>query len=89
MADRDLEKQLREMADDLKRMRDELRVRLHLAGLDVRDRWNELEPRIGNAEKFAHEVNETSRRKLSELRDGLRDLLERVRRESGDEQPHA
>ena len=91
MADRDLERQLGDMADELKRLRDELRVRLHLAGLDVRDRWRELEPKLAQPEKLAHEVNETSRKRLAELRDRARELLERVRRESGEsgDQPHA
>lgn len=89
MAQKDLEHQMREMADELKRLRDEVRVRLHLAGLDARDRWNELEPSMAQVEKLAREVNEASKRKLGDLRDRLRELVERVRRDADQgQQPH-
>ena len=35
----------------LRTLRDEVKVDLHLAGMEVRDRWAELEPRIAEAEK--------------------------------------
>ena len=90
MAQRDLEQQMRELADELRRLRDEVRVKVHLAGLDARDRWKELEPSTGQIEKLAREVNEASKRKLAELRDRLRELVERVRRDSDhQDQPHA
>lgn len=89
MPNKDIEQQVREMADDVKRLRDELRMRLHLAGLDAKKRWDELEPSRNQAQQLARDAGEGSRRKLSELRDGLRELLERVRGEVGDRQdPH-
>lgn len=89
MPDKDIEQQVRELAEDVKRLRDELRVRLHLAGLDARKRWDEMAPSRNLAQQLADGAGETSRRKLSELRDGLRELLERVRRDDDDRQhPH-
>lgn len=89
MAQRDLEHQMQDLADELKRLRDEIRVKLHLAGLEARDRWNELEPSMGQVEKLAREVNEASKRKLGDLRDRLKELVERVRRDSDQQdQPH-
>ncbi|MCA9499885.1 MAG: hypothetical protein MRJ67_06280 [Nitrospirales bacterium] len=35
--------QLQKIADDLKRQRDELQVKLHLAKADARDEWAKLE----------------------------------------------
>lgn len=84
MPDKDIEQQVRELADDVKRLRDELRVRLHLAGMDARKKWNEMEPGRAHVQQLAQDVGEGSRRKLSELRDALRELLERVRGETGD-----
>lgn len=89
MAQGDLEHQMRDLADELKRLRDEIRVKLHLASLEARDRWDELEPSMGQVEKLAREVNEASKRKLGELRDRLKELVERVRRDSDQQdQPH-
>ena len=89
MAQGDLEHQMRDLADELKRLRDEIRVKLHLASLEARDRWNELEPSMGQVEKLAREVNEALKRKLGELRDRLREVVERVRRDSDQQdQPH-
>ncbi len=36
--------------DDLRRIADELQVQLHLAGMEARDRWRALEPRIAALE---------------------------------------
>ncbi len=37
----------------LRTLRDEARVRVHLAGLDIRDAWSKLEPKIEDAEREA------------------------------------
>ncbi|HNP61986.1 MAG TPA: hypothetical protein PKM72_14155, partial [Nitrospirales bacterium] len=37
--------QLQKIADDLKRQRDEVQVKLHLAKADARDEWAKLETR--------------------------------------------
>ena len=42
-------------------MRDEVRVRLHLATMEAKDEWNKLEPHLAGAEKAAGVVTESSR----------------------------
>jgi len=37
--------------DELRRMRDELEVKIHLAGMEARDRWQELKPRLATLEE--------------------------------------
>jgi hypothetical protein len=32
--------------DDLRRIADELQLKIHLAGMEARDRWRALEPRL-------------------------------------------
>jgi BMFP domain-containing protein YqiC len=39
--------------NDVQRLADEVELQVHLAGMDARDRWNELEPRL---EKLEHQV---------------------------------
>jgi hypothetical protein len=35
---------------DLEQMRDEIRVKLHLAGMDAKDSWRDLEPKLDKLE---------------------------------------
>lgn len=50
-ADKTLKQDLEDTRDDLRRMADEIRVKLHLAGMDAKDAWNEIQPRL---EDFEH-----------------------------------
>ena len=45
----------------LQTLRDEVRVRLHLGGLDLRDQWRKLEPHLEDVEKKAEELTDASR----------------------------
>jgi isopentenyl diphosphate isomerase/L-lactate dehydrogenase-like FMN-dependent dehydrogenase len=37
--------------DDVRRIADEVQLKLHLAGMDARDRWNQLQPHLAEVEK--------------------------------------
>lgn len=37
--------------DDLRQIADELELKIHLAGMDARDRWKELKPRFAQLEQ--------------------------------------
>jgi hypothetical protein len=39
------------LVDDLRTLRDEARVRLHLAAMDVRDAWESLRPLVNEVER--------------------------------------
>ncbi len=39
--------------DELTQMRDEIRVKLHLAGMDAKDAWRDLEPKLDKLEQNA------------------------------------
>jgi hypothetical protein len=64
----------------LRQLRDEIRLKVHLAGMEARDAWRKLEPRFGNAERLVVETTETSRRELT-------DLVERFKQFLGSIQP--
>lgn len=57
---------------------DEIRVKLHLAGMDAKEEWRKLEPQLAEVERAAsdlseaacHAVSETVKR-LSKLRSSL------------------
>ena len=50
-AEKTLKQELEETKDDLLRTADEIRVKLHLAGMDVKDAWQELEPKLAHFEQ--------------------------------------
>ncbi len=63
--------QLRKSLERLQTLRDEVRVRLHLGSLDIKDQWRKLEPLLGEVEKRAQELTEASH-------DALQDAVKRV-----------
>ncbi len=56
---------------ELRRMADELRVRIHLAGLDARDAWAELEIRMQGLEERAAVLGARAKDQLALVRAGL------------------
>ncbi len=43
-----LEDNIEEVFEELEQQRDELRLKVHLAGMEIRDSWDELEERWDN-----------------------------------------
>ena len=68
--------------DDLVQLRDEIRVKVHLAGLDARTEWGRLEPRVdelegkarGALDKAAGEVAQGTREALDEVIEAMKRL---------------
>jgi hypothetical protein len=76
-----LEAKLSEEIEDLKRVRDELRVRIHLGKAEAKDLWEATEAKLqeveskvrhvaSQAEEPLHEVGEAAKLLLEEIRDG-------------------
>ncbi|WP_394842367.1 hypothetical protein LZC95_35495 [Pendulispora brunnea] len=55
-ASHEVKKQLEATIAALEEFRDETRVKLHLAGMEARDRWNELEPHLLDVQDRARKV---------------------------------
>jgi hypothetical protein len=77
--DLDLKAELQKGAELLKTLRDEIKVKLHLGGMEVKDQWAKLEPELWKVERAAQQTTESSKRlvdeaiqKLKSLRDSLR-----------------
>ncbi len=68
--------------DEIRRLADELDVKIHLAGMDARDRWHELQPRLAELEKTlehsGERVVDTVEHELGEVRTALRALRDEV-----------
>ena len=50
-ADKTLKQDLEDTRNDLKRAADEIRVKMHLAGMDAKDAWDEIQPRLEDFER--------------------------------------
>jgi hypothetical protein len=63
-------------------MADELALRVHLAGMDARDRWNALQPRLAEVERAvlrgSDRAEEVVAKELSELGVALRRLRDDI-----------
>ena len=57
----ELKSELKKSLSHLQTLRDEVRVRLHLASMDLKDQWNKLEPHLADVEKKAVDASEASR----------------------------
>jgi hypothetical protein len=79
MNERQMRDWMKENLDRLKTLRDEIRVDIHLASMDAKDRWKELEPVMRDAEKLADEVTDVSRRAMEEMVEKFRHFRESVR----------
>ena len=51
----------------LKQLRDEIQLELHLAGMEAKDVWKKLEPRIAGVEKAAHGASHATRDLVNDL----------------------
>ena len=78
--------QLQKIADDLKRQRDELQVKLHLAKADARDEWAKLETsweevktKMDAVRKEAGHTTESVASGLSGVLDELKKGYDRIR----------
>ncbi|MBZ0118042.1 MAG: hypothetical protein K8H88_13650 [Sandaracinaceae bacterium] len=66
-----VKEQLTSMKTDLQQLRDEIRVKLHLGGMDLRDRFEKLEPQVRDFEQRAERAGGDVG---AELREGFEHL---------------
>lgn len=82
----ELRDQLETEVDQLRTLRDELNVQLHLAGQEAREQWDRLERGWSHVESKAKQIGDVSddvagevRETLHVLTDQLRDGYERIK----------
>lgn len=60
-ADKTLKQDLEDTRDDLKQAADEIKLKMHLAGMDAKDAWEEIQPRLADFERrFDEKADEVS-----------------------------
>lgn len=68
-----LKDEARKTIERLQTMRDEVRLQLHLAGMEAKDQWKRLEPRIQQvADRVATDGSEGAKAALHEITEELR-----------------
>jgi hypothetical protein len=71
------------MVTELEHQRDDIRVRIHLANLEARERWNELEPKLEDLEQqfegAADQALQRLREVASALKEPFRELRDKLR----------
>ena len=72
------------MWDDVQRLADEVELQIHLAGMEARDQWHLLEPRLATMKKTLASAGERASKAISdevaELAATLRRLRDDVRK---------
>lgn len=80
-----LKEEIEKKLEHLATLRDEAKVKLHLATLDAKTEWDErLEPRIFEAEQAAKHITEATLGKLSELIAKVEDFVAHLRERKGE-----
>jgi hypothetical protein len=77
-----LKEELQDTRNDLQQTADEIKLKLHLAGMDAKDAWNELEPKIAEFEQRfdekAGEVGEELKALGAELKQRLLNIKSKL-----------
>ena len=68
---------------DLRQMADEIRVQLHLGGMEAKDAWTELEPKLHAFEQKFERATEDAAHDMNELADVLRTKMNEIKARLG------
>lgn len=78
-AQKTVKQELEETRKDLRRTADEIRVKLHLAGMDAKDAWEDLQPRLAEFERrFDAKAGEVSE-ELKALGGDIKKRLQKIK----------
>jgi len=62
----ELKKEIHKSLGLMRTLRDEVKMKLHLAGMDAKEEWRKLEPHLTEVERAADELTEATRTAASE-----------------------
>ncbi len=68
-----------EELDELRRIRDELRVRVHLGAAEAKELWEKSERKLGEVEATARRVSQGAEEELQDIGAAARLLLDEIR----------
>jgi hypothetical protein len=82
MSQQDAREQIRNRMDELRTIRDEIRVDLHLASMDLKDEWRELERQLPEPAAALEQLKGATSEALDRLAVELRRFRDRLRKAS-------
>jgi tetrahydromethanopterin S-methyltransferase subunit G len=81
-ANKKLKQDLEDTRNDLRRAADEIKVKLHLAGMDAKDAWEEIQPRLADFERRfdskAGEVGEELKALGNDIKKRLQNIKSKI-----------
>jgi predicted alpha/beta superfamily hydrolase len=80
------QERLQQRLEDLKTLKDQIRVDLQLAKLELQDEWKSLEQRLPDRARVASELKSATAEMVDNLADELRRFRDRLRKNT---RPHA
>jgi DNA repair exonuclease SbcCD ATPase subunit len=78
-AKQDLKTDFEAVMKSVRGLRDEIRLQLHLASLDLKDEWKKLEPRLAEAEQITEAISEASLELAHDVERRARALMVRLK----------
>ena len=75
----DVKAEMKRGVDLLRTLRDEIKVKLHLAGMDAKDQWAKLEPELFKVERAAENATDASKKLLDEALSRLKTLKDSLK----------
>jgi CBS domain-containing protein len=75
----DMGKRIDEEVEDLRRLRDELRVQMHLAKAEAKELWDDMEQRFSDIEGKAKQVMRQAEEPLEDIGEAARLLADEIR----------
>jgi hypothetical protein len=81
MTTSDLKAEVKKSLELLQALRDEVRVQLHLGGMELKNRWDKLQPQLETVERTAvQEATEASRKLIADAIKALEELRASLRK---------
>jgi hypothetical protein len=79
----ELKVEVQKGVDLLRTLRDQIRVDIHLAGMEAKTRWQQqLEPRISKLEQMARKATKEARATIDQTVSDLKEFRESMKRSS-------
>lgn len=76
---KELRQDLERALEELQTIRDEIRVRMHLASMEAKEKWEELEPILEKIEEQIKEATREFHDSLAELKTSFGALRDKLR----------
>ena len=74
----DVRKKFTERLDDAKKLRDEIKLKIHLGGMEARKRWQQYEPQLQKVEQEIEQISGGAYAAASEMLNETRSAFQKL-----------